>query len=291
MSQMSQCLKGGPPRIPKTPRLRCLRCLSVSRGVRPEASRLRVSDVSDVSVSQGGSASNPQDSVSQMSQMSQCLKGGPPRILKTPCLRCLRCLSVSRQSAPDPLKTQCLRCLRCLSVSRGGSAPDPLKTQCLRCLACLACLARLLWGFEPRASQMSRLSRLSRGAPLRVRTESSRGVLQRSEAGDRQPAKISVVSLVSRRSFLKSGGRRPTARRACLTCLACLAGGLRGPGGRGQTTHQACLSCLTCLRGVRPLGRGLARGFTQKCRQYFFAIFPCFVGLILLDFFFSWLEL
>ena len=85
--------------------------------------------------------------------------------------------------------------------------------------------------------------------------------------GDCQPAKVSQMSRlsrgVSRRGRLGSGGGASDSPPSLSHLSRGASSGLR----------RACLSCLTCLRGVRPLGRGLARGFTQKCRQFFSRFF------------------
>ena len=145
-------------------------------------------------------------------------------------------------------------------------------------------------GAEPSLSHLSRASFLEGpggGHPpaRRLVSMSQGGPLGFGGRGDCQPAE--GVSDVSGLWGPRGAGRLP-ARRGCLRCLACLAGGSSGVRGaasdsppsfshlsRGASSglRRACLSCLTCLRGVRPLGRGLARGFTQKCRQFFSRFF------------------
>ena len=206
------------------------------------------------------------------------------------CFTCLTCLRGSSEG-PAGRAELVLLVSRKFSGRSGGRAPaSPPSLSHLS-----QCLRGVLWG-----SGAGRLP--ARRGCLSVSLVSRR-VLQRANLPT-----VSVVSLVSRAGPL-GFGRRPTARRACLTCLnvsggssgvrgagrlparrgclrclACLAGGSSGVRGaasdsppslshlsRGASSglRRACLSCLTCLRGVRPLGRGLARGFTQKCRQFF----------------------
>ena len=145
-----------------------------------------------------------------------------------------------------------------------------------QCFTCLTCLRGSSEGPVGRAELVLLVSRKFSG-----------------RSGGRAPS-LSNLSQCLRGVLWGSGAGRLPARRGCLRCLACLAGGSSGVRGaasdsppslshlsRGASSglRRACLSCLTCLRGVRPLGRGLARGFTQKCRQFFrdFSMF-CWLG-------------
>ena len=149
-------------------------------------------------------------------------------------------------------------CLTCLNVSGGssgvrGAGRLPARRGCLRCLACLA--GGVLWGSGGGVRQFAELVSLvsmSQGGPLGF-----------GGRGDCQPAEgVSDVSLVSRGGPLGFGGRRPTARRAFLTCLA------------GHPPGSAELvSVVSLVSGASVLWAGLARGFTQKCRQFFSRFF------------------
>ena len=176
--------------------------------------------------------------------------------------QCFTCLTCLRGSSEGPGGRAELVSLvsRKFSGRSGGRAPaSPPRLSHLS-----QCLRGVLWGSgggatasPPRVSQMSRLSR--GGGPLGF--------------GGRCPtvrrACLTCLNVSGGSSGVRGAGRLP-ARRGCLRCLACLAGGSSGVRGaasdsppsfshlsRGASSglRRACLSCLTCLRGVRPLGR------------------------------------
>ena len=262
-------------------------CGAVGQGVGGErqARQVRQASAGCGAVGQGSGGEGPVRQARQVRQaccgraegfclnvsLVSLVSGGPLKVRgqSRACLTCLAQVFWKVRGGGHPPARRA--CLTCLNVSGGfsgvrGAGRLPARRGCLRCLACLAegppegqpadglsCLACLAGG-------SSGVRAASDSPPGLSHSMSQAGPLGFGGRGDCQPAEgVSDVSLVSRGGPLGFGGRRPTARRACLTCLA------------GRPPGSAELVSVVSL--VSPLGRGLARGFTQKRRQFFSRFF------------------